>query len=136
MLPGLESQTPGRTVVAPGAVHLLAYLPIESQKEIVGRCLELGAAEAGFCTPIVRGCHPMSFRMLCLGRHWNALTYRYEDARSDIDGRPVPGLPEELAAVARQLAGDAGFTMKPDICIVNWYGADSRMGTHQDKDES
>ena len=26
--------------------------------------------------------------------------------------------------------------MAPDICIVNWYGAASRMGLHQDKDES
>jgi DNA alkylation damage repair protein AlkB len=135
-LPGLEARTPGQTTVAPGAVHLQAYLPVDLQKDIVARCLELGAAEAGFYTPIVRGGHPMSVRMLCLGRHWNALTYRYEDTRSDIDRRPVPSLPEELAAVARRLAQDAGFAMQPDICIVNWYGAGSRMGVHQDKDES
>jgi len=136
MLPGLDVRTAGRTLVAPGAVHLQAYLPIESQKQLVARCLELGAADAGFYTPIVRGGHPMSVRMLCLGRHWNALTYRYEDTRADIDLRPVPGLPEELATLAGRLAEDAGFAMNPDICIVNWYSAGSRMGTHQDKDES
>jgi DNA alkylation damage repair protein AlkB len=74
--------------------------------------------------------------MLCLGRHWNARTYSYEDRRSDIDDRPVPGLPPELRELARSLAEIAGFTFSPDLCIVNWYGAQSRMGLHQDKDES
>jgi DNA alkylation damage repair protein AlkB len=31
---------------------------------------------------------------------------------------------------------EAGFTLEPDICLINWYGADGRMGLHQDKDES
>jgi DNA alkylation damage repair protein AlkB len=26
--------------------------------------------------------------------------------------------------------------MQPDVCLINWYGADGRMGLHQDKDES
>jgi len=26
--------------------------------------------------------------------------------------------------------------MRPDVCLINWYGADGRMGLHQDKDES
>jgi alkylated DNA repair protein (DNA oxidative demethylase) len=78
----------------------------------------------------------MSVRMLCLGRHWNALTYTYQDRREDIDDRPAPELPPDLAALARQIAGDAGFILAPDVCIVNWYRRDSRMGLHQDKDES
>lgn len=120
----------------PGALYLPGYLDAPAQRDLTARCLALGAAEAGFYTPIVRGGHPMSVRMLCLGRHWNAREYRYEPIRSDVDGRPVPQLPVELADVARAIARDAGFEMAPDICIVNWYGAASRMGLHQDKDES
>ena len=30
----------------------------------------------------------------------------------------------------------AAFTFRPDICLINWYGSDGRMGLHQDKDES
>jgi alkylated DNA repair protein (DNA oxidative demethylase) len=119
-----------------GVIHLPGHLSMEEQRRIASRCLELGAAEAGFYTPIVRGGHPMSIRMLCLGRHWNALEYRYEMTRSDIDGRAVPQLPDDLAGVARRAAHAAGFTFDPDICIVNWYTAGSRMGMHQDKDES
>jgi len=122
--------------IAPGAVHLKGYLTAEQQQFVAGRCLELGAEEAGFYTPIVRGGHPMSVRMLCLGRHWNARTYSYEDRRSDIDSLPAPALPPELARLALGAAQDAGFTFLPDLCIVNWYGAGSRMGLHQDKDES
>jgi alkylated DNA repair protein (DNA oxidative demethylase) len=117
--------------IAPGACHLKGYLALDEQRDVVARC-----GTAGFYTPIVRGGHPMSVRMLCLGRHWNALTYRYEMTRSDIDGAPVPELPAELSALARRVAADAGFDVRPDVCIVNWYSAASRMGLHQDKDES
>lgn len=122
--------------IAPGAVHLPHYLSHDQQKALGGQCLALGSAEAGFYTPKVRGEHPMSVRMLCLGRHWNARTYAYEDVRSDVDNRPVPPLPREWADLAAAIAADAGFTLAPDLCILNWYSAGSRMGLHQDKDES
>jgi DNA oxidative demethylase len=122
--------------VAPGAIYFEACLPLDQQIDLSARCLELGEAAAGFYTPIVRGRYPMSVRMLCLGRHWNAHTYSYEDIRSDVDGQSVPSLPSDFVSLATGLASDAGFTMRPDICIVNWYSAGSRMGLHQDKDES
>ena len=39
-------------------------------------------------------------------------------------------------ARARRSPATPASTMAPDICIVNWYRAASRMGLHQDKDES
>jgi len=74
--------------------------------------------------------------MLCLGRHWNGKTYRYEPTRSDYDQSEVPPLPESLRDLARELAVAAGMTINPDLCILNYYDADGRMGLHQDKDES
>jgi DNA alkylation damage repair protein AlkB len=127
---------PSAREIAPGAVHLRQYLSSDQQLTVAARCLELGARDAGFYTPIVRGGHPMSVRMVCLGRHWNARTYSYEDRRSDIDGRPAPALPPELALLAQRAGRDAGFTFSPDLCIVNWYTSTSRMGLHQDRDES
>src|SRR5690349_23988138 len=131
MLPGFEA----RVAIAPGAWHLKGYLSHDEQAGIAARCLEMGSRRDGFYTPIVRGGHPMSVRMLCLGRHWNARTYSYEDRRTDIDGLPVPPLPDELATMATRIADDAGFSVRPDLCIVNWYTESSRMGLHQDKDE-
>jgi hypothetical protein len=39
----------------------------------------------------------MHVRMLCLGRHWNGKTYKYEAVRSDFDHLPVPPLPDTFA---------------------------------------
>ena len=133
MFPELSAD---RLEIAPGAWYLRRYLSDAEQIGIAAECLELGSREAGFYTPIVRGEHPMSVRMLCLGRHWNARTYTYEDVRSDVDGRPVPALPSDLAHIAARAGRAAGFDFLPDLCIVNWYAASSRMGLHQDKDES
>jgi DNA oxidative demethylase len=119
-----------------GVAHLCAFLSPAEQRALVSECLALGAGAAGFYTPVVRGMHPMSVQMLCLGRHWNAETYRYEQTRSDVDGREAPALPSSFADLARRIARAAGFDVHPDICIVNWYRAGSRMGLHQDKDES
>jgi DNA alkylation damage repair protein AlkB len=128
---------PARTLeIAPGAVHMKGYLSSTEQQHIAAHCLRIGEGAAGFYTPIVRGGHPMSVRMLSLGRHWNARTYSYEYHRSDIDGLPAPALPPDLASFASRAAADAGFSLAPDLCIVNWYSSMSRMGLHQDKDES
>jgi len=127
---------PPAVAIAPGAVHLPHALDFDEQQMLVRRCLELGAADAGFYTPVVRGQYPMTVRMLCLGRHWNAMSYAYEDRRTDVDDRPAPPLPDDLAEVARRIGRQAGFDVRPDLCIVNWYRAGSRMGLHRDKDES
>ncbi len=127
---------PRSSEIAPGAFHLLRHLSLDEQRAVARQVLHLGTADAGFYTPIVRSGHPMSVKMLCLGRHWNARTYSYEDVRSDIDGRGVPALPVELRSLATRAAREAGFTFVPDMAIVNWYNEASKMGLHQDKDES
>ena len=77
----------------------------------------------------------MHVRMLCLGRHWNPKTYAYESLRSDFDGLAAPALPDDLRMLAQELAGAAGMHIDPDLCLINYYDADGRMGLHQDKDE-
>lgn len=77
----------------------------------------------------------MSIMMVCLGRHWNAKTYKYEATRSDYDGLPVQQLPEDLKELARRAAREAGMQIEPDICLINSYPETGRLGVHQDKDE-
>jgi len=83
----------------------------------------------------VRGGGKMHVRMISLGRHWNPLTYTYMSTRADHDEAPVQPVPDEWVALASAIAADAGFSFRPDIALVNWYGPDGRMGLHQDKDE-
>jgi len=122
--------------IAPGAVHLPHRLSLAEQRAIVDRCRALVDGAVPAYVPIVRGGGKMHVRMLCLGRHWNGQTYRYEAVRSDHDDLPAPPLPEEFKALAQALARDAGMPFDPDLCILNYYDADGRMGLHQDKDES
>ena len=125
-----------RVDVAPGAVWLKHYLADDQQRAIAERAIALLDGPNGGYVPTVRGGGKMHVRMLCLGRHWNPLTYRYESTRADYDGAPAPPIPPEWVAVARDAAAAAGFDATPDVCLINWYGGDGRMGLHQDKDES
>ena len=77
----------------------------------------------------------MRIQMVCLGRHWNPQTYKYESIRSDFDGRPVQELPADLAALGKRIAARVGMQIDPDICLVNFYAESGRLGLHQDKDE-
>ena len=122
--------------VAPGAVWLRGWLTSDEQRSLVTRCRAFMDGPVGGYVPTVRGGGTMKVRMTCLGRHWNARTYTYEATRGDHDGQQVEAVPEEWQALAARLAAAAGFTMRADVCLINWYGGDGRMGLHQDKDES
>src|SRR5579864_7059491 len=100
-----------------GAFHLPACLPIERQRDLVERCRALLAGPAPAYVPVVRGGGKMHVRMLCLGRHWNGKTYRYEPTRSDFDGLPVPPLPKELRDLAGEVAASVGMSLDADLCI-------------------
>jgi alkylated DNA repair protein (DNA oxidative demethylase) len=121
--------------IGPGAVHFPHYLPIDSQREILDSCLALIDGPVPAYVPTVRGGGKMHVRMLCLGRHWNGKIYAYESVRSDFDGLPAPPLPDHFRTLARDIAASSGMRFDPDICILNVYGEDGRMGLHQDKDE-
>jgi DNA alkylation damage repair protein AlkB len=122
--------------IHPGAFHLKGFLNIDRQKALADRCQKLGESPAGFYTPVVRTGAYMRVRMLCLGKHWNAKTYKYESTRSDFDGLPVQEIPEELKEIARHAAADVEMSVNPDICIINFYNETAKMGLHQDKEES
>jgi DNA alkylation damage repair protein AlkB len=122
--------------IAPGAFHLRRYLALDAQRALAHECRALVDGPVPAYVPVVRGGGKMHVRMLCLGRHWNGKTYRYEATRSDFDDRPAPTLPAGFKALARDIAAAAGMSMDADLCILNYYDADGRMGLHQDKDES
>jgi DNA oxidative demethylase len=122
--------------IAPGAHHLPRALPVEAQRVLVERCRALLDGPVPAYVPVVRGGGKMHVRMLCLGRHWNGKTYRYEATRSDFDDLPAPPLPDDFASLARELAASVGMSIVPDLCIMNFYEpGEGRMGLHQDKDE-
>ena len=122
--------------IAPGAFHLSRHLSLDRQAALVDHCRALVDGAIPAYVPVVRGGGKMHVRMLCLGRHWNGQTYHYEPTRTDFDGLPAPPLPAEFRALARDIASSVGMALEADLCILNYYDADGRMGLHQDKDES
>ena len=138
-MPGLFAEVPRERElvrIAPGAVWLRNWLSLDLQKQLAGQCRSLLSGPGGGYTPTVRGGGKMHVEMMCLGRHWNPLTYTYESTRADHDDAPVGPVPQEWATLASAAALEAGFHCTPDICLINFYQADGRMGLHQDKDES
>ena len=121
--------------LADGLILFQARLSPAEQRELWALCRALAGGPVPMYTPTVRGGKKMSVGMLCLGKHWNGLTYKYEDRRSDFDGLPVPAIPPGLSALARAAAAAARFEMQPDMCIMNFYSGDAKLGIHQDKDE-
>ena len=122
--------------LAPGVFHLSRYLSLEQQVPLIDACRLLVDGDVPAYVPVVRGGGKMHVRMLCLGRHWNGQTYRYEPIRTDFDRQPAPPLPDAFRGLAREIALAVGMSLDPDLCILNYYDAEGRMGLHQDKDES
>jgi DNA oxidative demethylase len=122
--------------IAPGAFHLPRFLTIDEQRTLGATCQALLDGPVPGYVPTVRGGAKMHVRMLCLGRHWNGKTYRYEPSRTDFDNLPAPPLPAAFCDLASRAAASAGMTIDADLCILNFYAADGRMGLHQDKDEA
>lgn len=87
---------------------------------------------------VTPGGKPMSVAMTnCgpLGWVTDRSGYRYapEDPST---GRPWPAMPGPMALLAAEAAEAAGFPgFAPEACLVNLYGTESHMGTHQDRDE-
>lgn len=122
--------------IADGAVLLTGWLSVDAQGSLVQQCRAIMDGPSGGYVPTVRGGGKMRVRMTCLGRHWNPLTYTYGSTRADYDNAPVAPVPDAWLGLASRAAADAGFRFTPDICLINFYTGDGRMGVHQDKDES
>lgn len=130
-------------VIAPGAVHLPAWLDVGLRLELAARCRAWGASSGGPRAPRMPNGSSMSVGMVGLGWHW--IPYRYVRTRDDGDGGRALAFPRWLGHLSRRAVADAvavdtlvatdpdGFA--PDVALLNWYGPGSRMGMHVDRDE-
>lgn len=126
-----------RREVAPGAVHVPAWLDREMQRRLVGACRDWARGPAPMRHTALPGGGVMSVQTVCLGWHWSP--YRYTRTAVDVDDAPVAPLPRWLADLGRRAVADAyshpADDYEPDTALINFYDAGARMGMHQDKDE-
>lgn len=133
-----EALFPGPPVeVAPGAVHLPAWLDEQTQVDLVRRCRDWARGPAGMRRHTMPRGGMMSVRTVGLGWHWRPYSY----SRTLPDGTPVRPFPEPLGDLAARAVRDAYGTPPSegadpyDVALVNFYDAQARMGMHQDRDE-
>ncbi|KAM7526573.1 hypothetical protein LguiA_016475 [Lonicera macranthoides] len=137
-------------VLRPGMVLLKSYLTMSQQVQIVKTCQELGLGSGGFYQPGYHDGAKLRLQMMCLGKNWDPQT-KYKEGRRK-DGSEPPSIPDELAFLVKKALEDSNSLIKkrfgpisventipsmtPDICIVNFYTTNGRLGLHQDCDES
>ena len=131
----LPQGTPGMTIgsINVNGVRVWKGLLDRSRQEELGADLRAVASAAPFRRDETRR-GQMSVRMSGAGAHaWVAdrRGYRYDPVPPD--GRGWPEIPASVLAVWRQVSG---VPRQPDSCLVNFYGEGTRMGMHQDKDET
>ncbi|MET9881774.1 alpha-ketoglutarate-dependent dioxygenase AlkB [Streptomyces sp. NPDC006430] len=131
-----------RTEIAPGAVHVPDWLPLERQRELLQACRVWARPPAGLRTVRTPGGGTMTARQVCLGLHW--YPYGYARMAVDGDGAPVKPLPGWLAQLGQEAVAAAyGEPPRPgagtgeayDIALINFYEEDARMGMHRDAEE-
>ncbi|MEV0321104.1 alpha-ketoglutarate-dependent dioxygenase AlkB family protein [Streptomyces sp. NPDC050658] len=131
-----------RSEIAPGAVHVPDWLPLDEQRKLIAACREWARPPAGLRTVRTPGGGVMTARQVGLGWHW--FPYGYARTAVDGDGAPVKPMPPWVAELGRaaveaaygkrELAA-AGDEDAYDIALINFYDADARMGMHRDADE-
>ncbi|XP_038875734.1 uncharacterized protein LOC120068103 isoform X2 [Benincasa hispida] len=138
-------------VLRPGMVHLKSGISLRDQVMIVKRCRDLGIGAGGFYQPGYREGGKLHLKMMCLGKNWDPDSSTYGDVRPFDDTKP-PSLPDEFYQLVEKaikvsyaiMGKDSTMKnpervlpwMKPNICIVNFYSQNGRLGLHQDRDES
>jgi DNA oxidative demethylase len=126
-----------RTEIAPGAVHVPAWLSDDEQRDLVAACREWARPPAGIRHTVMPTGGVMSVQTVCLGWHW--VPYKYLPTADD--GAPVKPFPEWLAELGRRAVADAygdaeiPASYRPDVALINFYDGQAKMGLHVDKDE-
>jgi alkylated DNA repair protein (DNA oxidative demethylase) len=90
--------------------------------------------QAPLYTPFVPSGKPMSVKMTnCGSLGWitDDRGYRYQSTHP-VTGAAWPPIPDLLMRAWRELGH---YPHPPEACLINHYGADARMGLHQDRDE-
>ncbi len=113
--------------VIPGA------LDPEAQRAVLADLRAVVAAAPLFHPETARG-RKMSVRMTSAGRvGWISDRRGYRYAPHHPRGSDWPAIPARLEDL---WTAHAGTPVRPDTCLVNYYGEGARMGLHQDRDEA
>jgi alkylated DNA repair protein (DNA oxidative demethylase) len=114
--------------------YLPEFLDRGAQEQVLLDLRE-AIARAPLFTPVMpRTAKPFSVQMTNLGSlGWvsDKSGYRYQPSHP-ATGLAWPAIPESVLFVWNRVSN---YPHPPEACLVNFYGADAKMGLHQDRDE-
>jgi alkylated DNA repair protein (DNA oxidative demethylase) len=120
---------------AVGWRHLAGWLSPDQQRQLLADLRGVIAA-----SPLVRPTMPRSgkaFSVLmtnCGPLGWVSDRnggYRYQATHPET-GRPWPPIPDLLSEI---WSAAAGYRAAPEACLLNYYAAGAKLGSHRDEDE-
>jgi alkylated DNA repair protein (DNA oxidative demethylase) len=119
----------------PGLILRPGYLDRAAQETLLAAIQDIIREAPLYTAHMPKSGKPMSVRMTnCGPLGWYsdaAQGYRYQPTHP-VTGKPWPPIPAMLLQAWDELAG---YPHPPEACLINYYGADARMGLHQDRDE-
>ena len=110
------------------------YLTRDDQEALLADIRAVVRAAPLFTPTMPRWGRPFSVRMSnCGPLGWvsDKAGYRYQPKHPET-GEPWPPIPKMLLEIWNDLAG---YPAPPEACLINFYGADAKMGLHRDNDE-
>jgi DNA oxidative demethylase len=119
-----------------GFRHLAGYFDPDQQLALLGELREVIRIAPLFVPRMPRTGKAFSVRMSNCGTlGWVSDRdggYRYQASHPET-GRPWPAMPRPLTDLWDEVAD---FRHRPEVCLINYYSAGTRMGSHRDADEA
>jgi DNA oxidative demethylase len=119
-----------------GFCHWPGYLSAHDQSRVLAQIREVIAAAPLFKPTMPGSGKPFSVMITnCGDLGWvsdQVGGYRYQTTHP-LTGRPWPPIPQPLIALWTELCG---YPAPPEACLVNYYAAGAKMGSHRDLDEA
>ena len=122
-------------MVPSGFVHMPGYFDPRSQAELLREVEEI-TRRAPFYTPTMpKSGKPLSVKMTNAGSlGWvtdKEGGYRYQPVHP-VTSQPWPAIPDLLLRLWEDVAH---YPALPEACLINFYGAGAKLGSHVDTDE-
>ncbi len=116
-------------------MHLFpGYLSSDRQRGLLAQVRSVLAQAPLYSPSMPRSGSPYSVRMSNCGSHgWlsDQAGYRYSPVHP-LTGAPWPAIPGSVLELWREATR---LSYDPQACLINYYGASSKLGLHRDQDE-
>ncbi|MBL4875904.1 MAG: alpha-ketoglutarate-dependent dioxygenase AlkB, partial [Cohaesibacteraceae bacterium] len=118
-----------------GLNYFPGFLSRPDQNVLVDILRQITSAAPLYTPQMPKSGKPFSVRMTNCGElGWvsdKKLGYRYQP-KHPVTNQNWPQIPPMLLSIWDELAN---YPHAPEACLINYYGADAKMGLHQDRDE-